>query len=160
MNAALVYLFSPGSGATSAGSGYADLANATKQVVKESIHSSTSAPAAATPKETRHLLLKAVLVALLASHAFILVRLVVKHIFDRAYSRELEERERKMMEVREGSEWIGGGGEERLFSRMFEVEKIVIEDEEGRQKLMIKDEMGFWEQDEGAEEILRILKEA
>ena len=152
MNAALVYLFSPGYGD---GASYADSANTTK----ESINDAATATSLATLKETRHLLLKAALVALLASHAFILVRLVVRHIFDRAFwrgSRELEERDREVREVREGE--LGG------YLRRVEVEKVVIErefgmeSEEGDEE--ITDEMGFWEEDQGAEEIRRILKEA
>ena len=152
MNAALVYLFSPGYGD---GASYADSANTTK----ESINDAATATSLATLTETRHLLLKAALVALLASHAFILVRLVVRHIFDRAFwrgSRELEERDREVREVREGE--LGG------YLRRVEVEKVAIErefgmeSEEGDEE--ITDEMGFWEEDQGAEEIRRILKEA
>jgi len=157
MNAALVYLFSPGYGD---GASYADSANTTKNVAKESINdAATTTTSLATLKETRHLLLKAALVALLASHAFILVRLVVRHIFDRAFwrgSRELEERDREVREVREGE--LGG------YLRRVEVEKVAIEREFGMESEEgdgeITDEMGFWEEDQGAEEIRRILKEA
>ena len=161
MNAALVYLFSPGygAGATSAP------ANAIKRVTKDSINDAptTATTSPATLKETRHLLLKAALVALLASHAFILVRLVVRHIFDRVFwrgSRELEERDREVREVRKGELRAGLG--EGEFLRRVEVEKVVIEREFGveSEDEEITDEMGFWEEDQGAEEIRRILKEA
>lgn len=117
---------------------------------------------------TKDLLLKAALIALLASHGFILLRLVVRHVAERTFwfgSKELEERDREIKEAREGELKGTASG-----AAVTGVEKVIIErgvipvggagretdgDEERE-----KDEMMFWEEDEGIEEIRRILKEA
>lgn len=107
----------------------------------------------------KELLFKAALFALLASHGFIFVRVVIRHIVERAYwrnSKELEMRDKEIREAREGElQGIGAG------AAAIQVEKVIIQREvipSGRQEP--DDEMMFWEEDEGIEEIRRILKEA
>jgi len=105
---------------------------------------------------THGLLLKAILVSLVASHGFLLVRVFIRHILQKVFwrgSSEVKEREREERHVKAqflsasgvegGSKFIamsGGGGHEKS-----------VDD---------KDSMGFWDHDEGLEEIQRISKEA
>ncbi len=129
------------------------------------------APKGASPTSfsaTKDLLLKAALVALLASHGFILLRLVVRHIVERTFwfgSKELGERDREIREARE--EVLKGMASG---AAVIGVEKVIIEkevipvggtekEEDGNEERE-NDEMMFWEEDEGIEEIRRILKEA
>ena len=104
----------------------------------------------------QELLLKAVLVSLVASHGFILLRALIRHIVDKVFWRgsgEVEEREREERNVKAkflGGSGVdlgapGGGGGSK--------EKVAADSEE-------PDSMGFWDHDEGLEEIQRISKEA
>ncbi|KAF8994055.1 calcium-activated chloride channel-domain-containing protein [Cyathus striatus] len=99
---------------------------------------------------TRDLLLRAFLLALAASHAYFVARAVVRHVLDRVVwraSREVEEREGEERRVR--SRFLGGAAEESELG--LKMEKVMGEDGDG---------MGFWEHDEGVQEIRRIVKEA
>jgi hypothetical protein len=102
------------------------------------------------------LVVDAILVSLVASHGFLLVRVFIRHILQKVFwrgSSEVKEREREERHVKAqflsasgvegGSKFIamsGGGGHEKS-----------VDD---------KDSMGFWDHDEGLEEIQRISKEA
>ncbi|KAF9564904.1 DUF590-domain-containing protein [Agrocybe pediades] len=128
----------------------------------------------ATMSATKELLLKAVLVALIASHGFILVRLFIRHIVQKIFwngSGEVEEREREDREVKmrflKGN--IGGGGRgvslvgEVKIERDVDVDEGVDGDSEAgleRAEPVVKDSMEFWDHDEGIEEIQRVSKEA
>ena len=108
----------------------------------------------------QELLLKAVLVSLVASHGFILLRALIRHIVDKVFWRgsgEVEEREKEERNVKakflsgsgldiRGSGGGGGGGGST---------KVAEADED-----VTTDSMGFWDHDEGLEEIQRISKEA
>ena len=107
------------------------------------------------------LLLKAILVSLVASHGFLLVRELIRHIVEKIFWRgsgEVEERVKEERNVKAkflsgltGVE-MGGSGSSNVRVNSAETgEKETDEDE---------DEMGFWEHDEGLEEIQRISKEA
>jgi len=168
MNAALVYLFSPQilhvtASATSVTSNEVSeavasiIANNTRIIEQLTSQNILGSASFLTKKQ---LLLKAALVALLASHGFILIRLVIRHVVEKAYwccSKELEMRDKEIRQAREGE--LEGR------AAAIDVEKVIIKREvisSSRQDSDAEedDEMKFWEEDEGVEEIRRILKEA
>ncbi|PPR03916.1 hypothetical protein CVT24_008101 [Panaeolus cyanescens] len=182
-NSALVYLFSPAflpSPSSIATAVINATTTATSILTSESLDDSTSdaetlveehlvsaagagpsswgvdgSASSATLSATKELLLKAILVALVASHGFILLRLLIRHIVDRVFYRgstEVEEREREETEVK--IKFLRGTGVS-LASEGVEVDRDSVVKGEGR-----KDETGFWDHDEGIEEIHRISKEA
>jgi anoctamin-10 len=176
MNAALVYLFSPQIlHDTSAASRTSDkvseavasiIANNTQIIEQLTSTSSLNILGSASFLTKKQLLFKAALVALLASHGFILVRLVVKQIVEKAYwrcSKELEMRDKEIRQTRE-KELEG----RPTGTAVIKVEKVIIKrevipssrQEDGEGIGDTDDEMRFWEEDEGIEEIRRILKEA
>jgi len=178
-NAALVYLFSPQLLPVAL-----PLANVTMNVLEKVTDDALlmeqhlvsaanggdwgvdGATSSSTMSATADLLLKAALVALLASHGYMLVRLLVKHIVDRVFwraSKEVGERELEVRRSREG-ELKGTGSASKLGAEKVIIERDVLnansdtreENADGEQM----DGMGFWEHDEGVEEIQRISKEA
>jgi anoctamin-10 len=177
MNAALVYLFSPQLTPTTwsaiAEAAVSAVTNETEPTLTTHLASASGGVAlkGASPTSfsaTKDLLLKTALVALLASHGFILLRLVVRHIVERTFwfgSKELGERDREIKEAREEELKGMAGG-----AAVIGVEKVIIErevipvggteKEESGNEERENDEMMFWEKDEGIEEIQRILKEA
>ena len=105
---------------------------------------------------THGLLFKAILVSLLASHGFILLRGLIRHIVDRVFWRgsgEVEEREREERNVK--AKFLSGSGLDLSGLKTTEDSGGV-----GDIPTQEADSMGFWENDEGLEEIQRILKEA
>ena len=109
----------------------------------------------------QELLIKAILVSLVASHGFILLRALIRHIVDKVFwtgSGEVEEREKEEKNVKakflSGSGLdlggVGGGGGGPKIATA-----AAAADSEGTM-----DSMGFWDHDEGLEEIQRISKEA
>ena len=91
-NSALVYLFSPQ--LLPAALSSANAINAT---------SASAFPSPSAMSATKELLLKAILVALVASHGFILLRLLIRHVVQKVVwtgSGEVEEREREDREVK------------------------------------------------------------
>ncbi|KAF8817614.1 DUF590-domain-containing protein [Phlegmacium glaucopus] len=118
----------------------------------------TNSVTSSTLTATNGLLLKAILVSLVASHGFILLRALIRHIVEKVFwsgSGEVEEREKEERSVKAkflsgpdvdlGSPKVESGGSVGGFPR-----------EAGE-----KDSMGgFWDHDEGLEEIQRISKEA
>jgi anoctamin-10 len=110
----------------------------------------------ATLSATKELLLKAVLVALLASHGFLLLRTCIRHVVEKVFWRgsgEVEERERKDREVK--LQFLKGSGVQLSGEVVVEREAVG-----GGAEQDAADEMGFWEHDEGVDEIQRISKEA
>jgi hypothetical protein len=166
MNAALVYLFSPQILNDTSGSTTSNkvseavasmIANNTQIIEQLASASSTGSASFLTKKQ---LLFKAAFVALLASHGFILVRLIIRHIVEKAYwrcSKELESRDKEIKEAREGE--LKGMA---IAAAAIEVEQVIIKREVIASSDWEEpyDEMRFWEEDEGIEEIKRILKEA
>lgn len=111
--------------------------------------------------------MKAALVALIASHGFILVRLLVRHIIEKIFwkgSEEVAERERKDREVK--VQFLKGAGPGSSSSIRL-VGEVKIEKEVGDSEGVVSgerdgtsDDMGFWDHDEGIDEIQRLSKEA
>jgi anoctamin-10 len=102
---------------------------------------------------THGLLLKAILVSLVASHGFLLVRVLIRHIVQKVFwsgSSEVKEREREERNVK--AQFLSGSGVEGG-------SKVIVMSG-GRDEPMDKDSMGFWDHDEGLDEIQRISKEA
>lgn len=168
MNAALVYLFSPQIlDDTSAASRTSnEVSEAVASIIADNTQiierlTSPNILGSASFLTKKQLLLKAALVALLASHGFILIRLVIRHVVEKAYwscSKELEMRDKEIRQAREGE--LEGR------AAAIEVEKVIIKREvissskPDSDAEEVDDEMRFWEEDEGIEEIRRILKEA
>ncbi|TFK39576.1 calcium-activated chloride channel-domain-containing protein [Crucibulum laeve] len=103
---------------------------------------------------TRELLIKALLISLAASHGYILVRALVRHIVERVWwrgSTEVKEREEEERRVKE-----------RFLSGFVEEGKGVPTVQKVNRTVKTEgvDILGFWEHDEGLEEIQRIVKEA
>ena len=188
-NSALVYLFSPqfftptpspastfiavSSTTASASPSPSDILTDTTILVKEhllvasgtlsSISDIDPTTSPSTMSATKELLLKAILVALVASHGFILLRLLIRHVVQKVVwsgSGEVEEREREDREVKmrflKGGE-AGAKGVDLVGEVRFEREVAggAVSGDGGED-----DGMGFWEHDEGVEEIQRISKEA
>ncbi|KAJ3774182.1 calcium-activated chloride channel-domain-containing protein [Lentinula raphanica] len=107
---------------------------------------------------TKELLVMALLVALAASHGYLLVRAVMRHIMERLLwkgSEEVKEREREERMVKEVFlKGLGGSVEVDLDGRGVENEKVMNKDS------VVDGGVGFWDHDEGLEEINRISKEA
>ena len=168
MNAALVYLFSPqilhDTSAASMTSN--EVSEAVASIIADNTQiierlTSPNILGSASFLTKKQLLLKAALVALLASHGFLLIRLVIRHVVEKAYwrcSKELEMRDKEIRQAREGE--LEGR------AAAIEVEKVIIKREvissprPDSDAEEVDDEMRFWEEDEGVEEIRRILKEA
>ena len=103
----------------------------------------------------QELLLKAILVSLVASHGFILLRTLIRHIVDKVFwtgSGEVEEREKEERNVK--AKFLSGSGLELGGVGGPKVAAAAADSEE------MTDTMGFWDHDEGLEEIQRISKEA
>ncbi|KAJ3511071.1 hypothetical protein NLJ89_g4313 [Agrocybe chaxingu] len=173
-NSALVYLFSPQL-LPSAALSYptsnvipenTSPADGSKLLVEEHLVSAAggssgwgidASSSSTTMAATKELLLTAILVALVASHAFILVRFLIRNVVEKVFwrgSNTVEEREREDKEVK--IKFLKGeapGEEQVVIGR--QVGDVGREDEESA-----RDDMGFWEHDEGLEEIRRISKEA
>lgn len=108
----------------------------------------------------KELVVKAILVALVASHGYLILRAVVRHIVERIWwkgSKEVQmsEREERLMKERflEGA----GAGVGGLSNSSNSVGDGDLRGEEVR--LEVEDLMGFWDHDEGVEEINRLVKE-
>ncbi|KAG5643872.1 hypothetical protein DXG03_009502 [Asterophora parasitica] len=115
---------------------------------------------------TRELLLTALLIALAASHGYIILRTIVRHIIERLFwtgSAEVKEGEREDREVKE--QFLSG-----FVAKDDELRRMIGGDEDGDKdgngegnavNVEKVDEMfpGFWDNDEGLEEISRISKE-
>ncbi|KAL0069139.1 hypothetical protein AAF712_003825 [Marasmius tenuissimus] len=101
-------------------------------------------------KATLELLTTALLVALLASHGYLLARIIVRHIVERVVWKESKERVDREQEERKVKETFLKG---------------LVSDVEADGPRPVKvvdmvDKNGFWDHEEGIEEIQRILKEA
>jgi hypothetical protein len=160
-NAALVYLFSPELLKKTALPSTVNARQAKEHFVDASGASSSGAwgvdgSSEATYNATKELLVKAVLVALLASHGYLILRVVVRHVVERIWwkgSREVQEREREERTMKE--KFLEGAGASVSRSVLLSGEKISVET--GPET---EDKMGFWEHDEGVDEIKRLVKEA
>ncbi|KAL0579877.1 hypothetical protein V5O48_002124 [Marasmius crinis-equi] len=101
-------------------------------------------------RATVELLTMALLVALLASHGYLLLRIVIRHIVNRVVWKESKERIERENEERRVKE---------TFLKSLVVEKVG--DVSTRVKAVdMVEKHGFWDHEEGVEELQRILKEA
>ncbi|KAF8159945.1 calcium-activated chloride channel-domain-containing protein [Crassisporium funariophilum] len=164
-NSALIYLFSPALLPVTPSS-YLTSHNITEPLAEHLSGAAGALPSVgrgidgtATPSSlsaTKELLLKAILVSLVASHGFMLLRAVIRHLVERVFWRgsgEVEEREREDKVVKE--KFLSGAGVDLTGSKLRVGAGDGGVEGEGEQ-----DSMGFWEHDEGLEEIQRISKEA
>ncbi|KAF8962021.1 calcium-activated chloride channel-domain-containing protein [Flammula alnicola] len=166
-NSALVYLFSPEllpRAATTLANATASASDNITLLVEEHLASASGAVPSAdwgvdgassssALSATKELLLKAILVSLVASHGFLLVRLFIRHIVEKMFWRgsgEVAERERTDRDVK--LQFLKGSG------LKLSGEVVIERDFDGTE--VEKDDMGFWDHDEGVEEIQRISKEA
>ena len=101
----------------------------------------------------QELFLKAILVSLVASHGFILLRVFIRHIVEKVFwkgSGEVEEREKDERNVK--ATFLSGSG--------LNDSKVASAAADSEVEETTTDSMGFWDHDEGLEEIQRISKEA
>ena len=149
-NSALVYLFSP------------DLFSESVIVPADSKHHKHHLQGSGdNPNAMKELLLKAVLVSLVASHGYMLVSVLVRHVVERVWwvsSKEVKEREVEERTVKERFlSGVGIGDAQAVLGQQQEREQGVKDTQEEKGDA---DPMGFWEHDEGLEEIQRLSKEA
>jgi len=97
-------------------------------------------------------------VALAASHGYLILRGIVRHIVERIWwkgSREVQEREREERLTKE--KFLDGNiGGAKGTSLVEPKEKVKLPVERGPEA----GDTGFWEHDEGVDEIKRLVKEA
>lgn len=164
-NSALVYLFCPRSQSycSATPSGH------TSQLDKVHQHlfsaSGTQAPddgADQSTGATRELLMTALLIALAASHGYMIIRVIIRHVVEMLVwkgSDEVKEREREERDVKEKFLTSVVGDEEARNS----VRNPAVEDnragDNGESAIRNEEGTGFWDNDEGLEEIMRVSKE-
>lgn len=161
-NSALVYLFSPELLKSSPLPSTVNVLKAEEHLVDASGGSSSGnwgldGSSDVTYNATKELLLKAILVALAASHGYLVLRGIVRHIVERIWwkgSREVQEREREERLMKE--KFLDGNlSGTKVTSRVEVKDKNPVENgSKGGE------DMGFWEHDEGVNEIKRLVKEA
>ncbi|KAJ7780074.1 calcium-activated chloride channel-domain-containing protein [Mycena maculata] len=166
-NSALVYLFCPRA------QNYCNSPGTLDKVHAHIISVAGAGPGAGAPADggaaARELLGMALLIALAASHGYIAVRAVVRHVMEKALwhaSGEVRARERGEREVKArfltglvGSAEIGVNG------RSVEGAGVELDGEKDAperlaQTVPVEGLGGFWDHDEGTQEIQRITKEA
>ncbi|XP_006462231.1 hypothetical protein AGABI2DRAFT_206493 [Agaricus bisporus var. bisporus H97] len=149
-NSALVYLFSP-------------------ELLKSSplaLNDEDDQKNTETNTATKELVVKAVLVALVASHGYFVLRAVVRHVVERIWwigSKEvqLNEREERLMKEKflEGA-GAGAGAGTGESNNGSSVRNDLGEENVKVSGVEVEDTMGFWDHDEGVDEIKRLVKEA
>lgn len=160
-NSALVYLFSPELLKSSPLPSTINVLQAEEHLVGASGGNSSGdwgldGSSDATYNATKELLLKAVLMALAASHGYLILRGIIRHVVERIWwkgSREVQEREREERLMKE--KFLDGNlSGTKSASQVEPREKIPAENGLGGE------DIGFWEHDEGVDEIKRLVKEA
>ena len=170
-NSALVYLFCPSSQAKcSVASGI----NSTHlDKVHQRLFSVTGAGEPDANSATRELLITALLIALVASHGYLLVRVVVRHIIEMVFwkqSEEVKERESEDRHLKEKflAQFVHSGEEGEVLpagpDKEVEEETVVGDEPSGPidppvPPLVPEGVPGFWDHDEGLDEISRVSKE-
>lgn len=168
-NSALVYLFCPRSSTQCASASNSSSLDKVHQHLFEAagVVSSTEPTPAGTENitggraATKELLMTAVLIALAASHGYLLVKAVVKHIVERVVwkgSEEVKEREREEREIKES--FLKGMLGDTTASPTLEKLSIGFKDGPVPKTKGSGGSADFWDHDEGIEEIQRISKEA
>ncbi|KXN83968.1 hypothetical protein AN958_00612 [Leucoagaricus sp. SymC.cos] len=164
-NSALVYLFSPELLKSSVLPSTVNVLLAKEHLVDASGGNSSDiwgidGSSGDTYNATKELLVKAILVALAASHGYLVLRVVIRHIIEKIWwkgSREVQEREREERAVKERFLESAGASVTAMKSVVKSGEKAKVPVETGPEA---EDRMGFWEHDEGVDEINRLVKEA
>lgn len=149
-NSALVYLFSPESEGVVDSSG-----------VVSSTLDGGGGDEVTTYIVMKELLFKTVFVAVVASHGYILVRAVVRHIVEKIWwkgSLEIQEREKEERTMKEkfldSISHADTKSRHHLSKEPVQLPPEVAVEEETR------GEIGFWDHDEGVDEIQRLVKGA
>jgi len=168
-NSALVYLFCPSSQAK------CDPTHLDK--VHQHLFSVKGAGEADAYSATRELLMTALLIALVASHGYLVVRVVVRHIIEMVFwkrSAEVKEREREDRDLKEKflAQFVRCEGEgEVLPGRPNDITNskvgegaVMVDKPSGPIDLPVpplvpEGVIGFWDHDEGLDEISRVSKE-
>jgi len=151
-NSALVYLFSPESfqNSSSPSTGVNSLGTL-----------SVNGDDQETYIAMKELLFKAVFVATMASHGYIILRVIVRHIVEKIWwkgSLEVQEREKEERAMKE--KFLDGiGGVVNTTTKRHSNPKEPVE-HQTEVESEIQDKIGFWEVDEGIDEIQRLVKEA
>jgi anoctamin-10 len=171
-NSALVYLFhpryhSPSSSLFSFNSSTTSTSSATCASTSvegltpiEKVHKSFFEPGGNFDSAATELFLAAALIALIASHGYILVRAIIRHLVERIVwkaSTEVVEREKRDKELKEG--FLNG----MLVINGSQKSQKDADGSDGapaQQEVFNDTERAFWEHDEGLDEIQRIAKEA
>ncbi|KAG6832166.1 hypothetical protein H0H92_004897 [Tricholoma furcatifolium] len=154
-NSALVYLFCPRSetSCSSSSNSHFDRLNKVQQYLFLGVEDGYV--------ETKELLMTALLIAFAASHGYFFVRVIVRHVIERMFwkgSEEVKEREKDDREIK--SKFLQGFLEE---DKRRATEST--QDADSAKVLGATDSTGsngvsgFWDNDEGQEEISRISKE-
>ncbi|KAJ7483438.1 calcium-activated chloride channel-domain-containing protein [Mycena latifolia] len=173
-NSALVYLFCPRS--QNHCNQPAVSASALDKVHQHIISAASAVPGGAaggsgdeSGAATRELLGTALLIALAASHGYIAVRAVVRHVMEKALwaaSEEVRTRERSEREVKARFlEGIVGTAEVGVNGRSVDGAEVALDTgadapEALADMLPVEGLGGFWNHDEGLDEISRLTKEA
>ncbi|KAJ7036619.1 calcium-activated chloride channel-domain-containing protein [Mycena alexandri] len=161
VNSALVYLFCPRS------QNHCNAGPSTLDKVHQHIISAASVGGSTTSKQeggdgsaaTRELLLTALLIALAASHGYMALRALVRHVMEKALwhgSAEVRTRETDEREVKK--RFLTGLVGPAEVGVQLDAEKDAPE--KLAEALPVDGLGGFWDHDEGVQEIQRITKEA
>ncbi|KAJ7067816.1 calcium-activated chloride channel-domain-containing protein [Mycena amicta] len=151
-NSALVYLFCPRN--TCSSDGLATQQSPIDRVHKHILSMSSKEAGAGTPDASaaaRDLLLKALLIALLASHGYIAVRAAVRHVVEKVlWSERAEVQQREEGAIKARGVYLAGLQESGENSKGVPTE---LNGSDGEVD-------AFWEHDDGVQEIQRLTKEA
>ena len=174
-NSALVYLFCPSSQAKCSVVPGINPTHLDK--VHQHLFSAKEAGETDANSATRELLMTALLIALVASHGYLVVRVVVRHIIEMVFwkqSKEVKERESSDRHLKEKflAQFVRSGEEGEVLPVVPDEitnpkvdEGAVMGDEPSGPidlpgpPLVPEGETGFWDHDEGLEEISRVSKE-
>ncbi len=138
-NSALVYLFRP-----------SDQCKAVGTTLQHNHHHFSSEGSS-----TRQLLLSAAVIALAASHGYIVVREVIKHILERlVWKGSAEEKEVERLETAVKQEYLKSIGVDNVAREELADSKVLKENGENT------DGQAFWEHDEGFQELSKGVKDA
>ncbi|RDB23782.1 hypothetical protein Hypma_008903 [Hypsizygus marmoreus] len=168
-NSALVYLFCPRSQTSCSATPSAHTTQLDK--VHQHLFSASGGQA---PDEgsdggfgaTKELLMTALLIALAASHGYMLLRVVVRHVVERVFwkeSEEVKEREREDREIKE--RFLQGFLADEVHEKHLQDSKeptsegTAVDSGQEADSSSSGAVAGFWDNDEGLEEISRVSKE-
>lgn len=108
----------------------------------------------------KKLLVKAVFVAMIASHGYIILRAVVRHVVERIWwkgCKEVQDREREERAMKQ--KFLEGTGTS-IYAKKGASGPEKQRGSSAERELKAEDKAGFWAHDEGIDEIQRLVKEA